>query len=103
MSEVHPPSTPLQRYDGRPLGTAPHIAVLGSCKVGNFVVTLPLLQGLRQRYPDAVIDFWGTEATADFERALCGPTRPLNWRCSWDHPADQDPLQELAGLAQERR
>jgi len=96
-------STPVQRYDGRPLGTAPHIAVLGSCKVGNFVVTLPLLQGLRQRYPDAVIDFWGTEATADFERALCGPTGPLNWRCSWDHPADQDPLQELAGLAQERR
>jgi ADP-heptose:LPS heptosyltransferase len=94
--------TAVQRYDGQPLGQAPHIAVLGSCKVGNFVVTLPLLQGLRQRYPDAVIDFWGTEATADFERALCGQPGPLNWRCSWDRAADQRPLQELAGLTQER-
>ena len=29
----------LQRYCGEPLGDRPHIVVLGSCKVGNFVET----------------------------------------------------------------
>ena len=33
--------TPVQRFDGRDLGRAPHIAVLGSCKLGNFVASLP--------------------------------------------------------------
>jgi ADP-heptose:LPS heptosyltransferase len=47
----------VQRYDGLDLGTAPHIAVLGSCKVGNFFVTLPLLRALRRRYPAASIVF----------------------------------------------
>lgn len=94
---------PVQRYDGRPLGQAPHIAVLGSCKVGNFVVTLPLLQALRHRYPEAVIDFWGSEATADFENALCGPDGPLTWRTSWDLAAREDPLTTLATQAQDRQ
>ena len=76
----------VQRFDGRDLGQAPHIAVLGSCKLGNFVATLPLLRLLRRRYPEAQIDFWGSEATADFERALCGDDQPLNWRISWDRP-----------------
>ena len=35
-----------------------HIAVLGSCKLGNFVASLPLLRVLRRRYPEAQIDFW---------------------------------------------
>jgi len=79
----------LQRYDGRHLGPAPHIAVLGSCKVGNFVVTLPLLRALRRRYPEGTIDFWGSEATRDFEDALCqalGPGNPalLNWCLAWE-------------------
>lgn len=80
----------VQRYDGRDLGSEPHIAVLGSCKVGNFVVTLPLLRLLRRRYPNAQIDFWGTKATCDFEIALCGEGQPLNWRISWDQPEDND-------------
>ena len=74
----------VQRYDGRELGSQPHIAVLGSSKVGNFVVTLPLLRLLRKKYPDSQIDFWGTEATRDFEMALCGKGYPINWRYSWD-------------------
>ena len=78
--------TSVQRFDGRDLGQTPHIAVLGSCKLGNFVATLPLLRLLRRRYPKAQIDFWGSEATADFERALCGDSQPLNWRISWDRP-----------------
>ena len=76
----------VQRFDGRDLGQAPHIAVLGSCKLGNFVASMPLLRLLRRRYPEAQIDFWGSEATADFERALCKEGQPLDWRISWDQP-----------------
>jgi ADP-heptose:LPS heptosyltransferase len=74
----------MQRFDGRDLGLSPHIAVLGSCKLGNFVVTIPMLRLLRKRYPNATIDFWGSEVTKDFEVALCRDTGPLNWRTSWD-------------------
>ena len=74
--------TGMRRYSGEHLGSAPHIVVLGSCKVGNFVVSTPVLRGLRARFPDAVIGFIGSEVTADFERAL----PMLDWRCSWDDP-----------------
>lgn len=74
----------MQRYDGRDLGESPHIAVLGSCKVGNFIVTIPMLRLLREKYPKAIIDFWGSEITKDFEIALCGNNKPLSWRTSWD-------------------
>ena len=97
----------VQRYDGRDLGTHPHIAVLGSCKVGNFVVTLPLLRLLRRKYPNAQIDFWGTEATRDFEIALCGEGQLLNWRISWDQPGEsvnqQGRLQAIAAAATKRQ
>ena len=73
----------MQRYNGEDLGSAPHIVVLGSCKVGNFVVSTPVLRGLRARFSDAAIGFIGSEVTADFERALPG----LDWRCSWDDPS----------------
>jgi heptosyltransferase-3 len=84
----------LQRYNGRDLGAAPHIAVLGSCKVGNFVVTLPLLWALRHHHPAVTIDFWGNEATRDFEDAMCQQAL-LNWRSSWDLAAPQQ-FQTLA-------
>ena len=51
--------------------------------MGNFVVSTPVLRGLRARFPDAVIGFIGSQLTADFERAL--PS--LDWRCSWDDPS----------------
>ena len=70
----------LQRYSGELLGSNPHIVVLGSCKVGNFVVSTPVLQGLRSRFPDAVIGFLGSDVTADFESALSC----IDWRHSWD-------------------
>jgi heptosyltransferase-3 len=68
--------------------------------VGNFVVTLPLLRALRRRYPDATIDFWGSEATRDFEDALVQQGL-LNWRISWDL-ADAQQFQTLAAAAAER-
>ena len=104
------PMTPVkcvQRYDGRDLGCDPHIAVLGSSKVGNFVVTIPLLRLLRQKYPNARIDFWGTEATRDFEIALCGDGQLLNWRISWDKPEKHNgqigKLQAITEAAAERK
>lgn len=87
----------LQRYNGCDLGNNPHIAVLGSNKVGNFVVTIPLLTALKRKYPDAVIDFLGSELTADFENAL----PQLAWRCSWDK-ADSDIFQQLAQFVADR-
>ena len=94
--------TSVQRFDGRDLGRTPHIAVLGSCKLGNFVASLPLLRVLRRRYPDAQIDFWGSEATADFERALCEEHQPLDWRISWDKPHTEG-INELSRLMQSRQ
>jgi ADP-heptose:LPS heptosyltransferase len=72
----------LQRYGGEPLVQAPHVVVLGSCKVGNFVVSTPVLRGLRARFPDAVIGFVGSDLTADFETAFSA----IDWRLSWDDP-----------------
>ncbi len=92
----------LQRYDGHPLGEKPHIVVLGSCKVGNFVVSIPLLRLLKKKYPYGIIDFWGSEATKDFEEALCFSSEPLSWRCSWDIKSENNPLKILASKALER-
>ena len=88
--------TVMQRYSGEHLGLAPHIVVLGSCKVGNFVVSTPVLRGLRARFPDAVIGFIGSDVTADFERAL--PS--LDWRCSWDDPSAGSGLRLQSNLAE---
>jgi len=57
------------RYGGEPLGDAPRIAVLGSVKLGNFIVTTPLLRGLRERWPEARIDFYGSPVNRAFEEA----------------------------------
>ena len=70
----------MKRFDGRDLGPNPHIAILGSSKVGNFVVTVPLIQALKLRYPNSVIDFCGSELTQDFEDQL----DHIAWRISWD-------------------
>jgi ADP-heptose:LPS heptosyltransferase len=72
----------MLRYAGESLGPAPHIVVLGSCKVGNFVVSTPVLAGLRARFPDATIGFIGSEVTAALEAA----SDAIDWRESWDDP-----------------
>ena len=83
----------MQRYNGKCLGSTPHIVVIGSCKVGNFVVTIPLLAELK-KYPEAIIDFWGSEVTRDFEEYLCRHKykeigKSIDWRCSWDIQIDR--------------
>jgi ADP-heptose:LPS heptosyltransferase len=59
----------MQRFTNQPLGSHPHIAVFGSDKVGNFVLTTPLLRGLKEKYPGATLDFFGGATTHDLEAA----------------------------------
>jgi ADP-heptose:LPS heptosyltransferase len=79
----------VQRYGGESLGEAPRIVVLGSCKLGNYVKSTPLLRGLKQRWPAATVEFLGSGVTADFESHCPW----IDWRISWDDPAPE------AGLA----
>ncbi len=57
----------MERFADQPLGDRPHLAVFSSTKVGNFVVTTPLLRGLKEKYPEATLDFYGSDVTQDFE------------------------------------
>src|ERR687888_591983 len=57
----------MERFKDQPLGPRPHIAVFGSDKVGNFVLTTPLLRGLKEKYSGATLDFFGGETTRDLE------------------------------------
>lgn len=57
----------MQRFTDQTLGSSPHIAVLSSSKVGNFVVLTPLLRGLKEKYPGCTLDFFGSDTTTDFE------------------------------------
>ena len=79
----------VQRYGGESLGETPRIVVLGSCKLGNYVKTTPLLRGLKQRWPAATVDFLGSSLTADFETHCPW----IDWRLSWDDPAPDAGLQ----------
>jgi len=57
----------VERFADQPLPDRPHIAVFSSSKVGNFVVTTPLLRGLKEKYTGATLDFFGSDVTRDFE------------------------------------
>ncbi|MGD1919371.1 MAG: glycosyltransferase family 9 protein [Pleurocapsa sp.] len=57
----------MESFCNQPLRNNPHIAVFSSTKIGNFVVITPLLRGLKEKYPDCRIDFFGSEITKDFE------------------------------------
>ena len=59
----------MERFEGQPLGASPHLAVFSSTKVGNYVLITPLLRGLKEKYPDATLDFFGSEVTRGFEEA----------------------------------
>ena len=83
----------LQRYGGEALPDSPHIVVLGSCKVGNFVVSTPVLEGLKARFPGAVTGFVGSEITVDFEAAHPA----IDWRLSWDDLSPGGPVRPFFG------
>ena len=75
----------MQLFSNQPLRSKPHIAILSSSKIGNFVVITPLLRGLKEKYPHSTIDFFGSEMTKDLE--INCPY--INWRFSlYDNDAD---------------
>jgi ADP-heptose:LPS heptosyltransferase len=86
-----------RRYAGEDLGPDPKIAVLGSTKLGNFVVTTPLLRGLKERWPDARIDFYGSPVNRAFEVACPW----IDWRVDI-FPMAEGRLTEVAGLVAAR-
>ena len=88
----------MQLFANQYLGPRPHIAVLGSNKLGNFVVTTPLLRGLKEKYPHCTLDFLGSDRTAEFERQLA----TIDWRVTLhtDTP-ELDPT--LMAAIEERR
>lgn len=55
----------MERFADQPLPERPHVAVFSSTKVGNFVVTIPLLRGLKAKYPGCTLDFFGSSITQD--------------------------------------
>jgi ADP-heptose:LPS heptosyltransferase len=57
----------MQRFDDQPLGDRPHLAVLFQDKLGGFVVSTPLLRGLKDKYPGAVLDYFGGDRTIELE------------------------------------
>ncbi|MBX6771204.1 MAG: glycosyltransferase family 9 protein [Chloroflexi bacterium] len=57
----------MERFADQPLRPHPHLAVLFQDKLGGFVVATPLLRGLKEKYPDAVLDYFGGERTAELE------------------------------------
>ena len=88
----------MQRFTDQPLGPRPHIAVFGSDKVGNFVLTTPLLRGLKQKYPGATLDFFGGATTRDLEAAC--PYVDARFSLYGER---EDYLGELNGFVAERR
>ncbi|NJK72704.1 MAG: glycosyltransferase family 9 protein, partial [Synechococcaceae cyanobacterium SM2_3_60] len=57
----------MERFRDQPLRSRAHIAVFSSSKVGNFVLTTPLLRGLKENIL-TVSSIFGSDITADFER-----------------------------------
>jgi heptosyltransferase-3 len=87
----------IERYEGQELGPAPRIAVLGSSKLGNFIITTPLLRGLKERFPESTVDFYGSPVNRAFEDACPW----IDWRTDI-FPLVPDRLQRLAKAARLR-
>jgi ADP-heptose:LPS heptosyltransferase len=58
-----------KRYAGEFLGNHPHIGVIICDKIGNFVVTQPLLTSISDIYPQAQVDYFGGPRTSTAEAA----------------------------------
>lgn len=88
----------MQIFTNQSLRAKPHIAVFSSTKVGNFVVITPLLRGLKEKYPDCTLDFFGSETTKDFE--INCPY--IDWRFSL-YTQRQDFLDALSQAVRQRQ
>lgn len=58
-----PEDTDLRRYQGEDLRAAPRIAVVANDAIGNFVVSTPLLQMLKERFKPFALDYYGGART----------------------------------------
>jgi ADP-heptose:LPS heptosyltransferase len=59
----------MEWFNDQSLRPQPHIAVLFYDAIGDFVVVTPLLRGLKEKYPQCVIDYFGGERTRTLEEA----------------------------------
>ncbi|NEQ45457.1 MAG: glycosyltransferase family 9 protein [Leptolyngbya sp. SIOISBB] len=89
----------MQLFANESLGARPHIAVLGSNKLGNFVVTTPLLRGLKAKYPGCILDFFGSDRTAEFERQLA----TIDWRMALHTSTPETPQTLIAAIDRRRQ
>ncbi|MEM9817176.1 MAG: glycosyltransferase family 9 protein [Cyanobacteria bacterium P01_D01_bin.6] len=89
----------MQLFANQYLGPRPHIAVLGSNKLGNFVVTTPLLRGLKEKYPHCTLDFFGSDRTAEFECQLT----TIDWRVTLHTNTPEFSPTLIAAIAQRRQ
>jgi ADP-heptose:LPS heptosyltransferase len=87
----------MKTFANQPLRPRSHIAVFSSSKVGNFVIITPLLRGLKEKYPDCTLDFFGSEITKDFETHC----PYIDWRFSI-YTEREDFLFALAQAVQQR-
>ena len=88
----------MEIFSNQPLPLAPHIAIFSSTKIGNFVIITPLLRGLKEKYPNCTIDFFGSEITKDFE--IHSPN--IDWRFSL-YTDSPDFLENLSSSVRLRR
>jgi ADP-heptose:LPS heptosyltransferase len=57
----------MERFANQPLGSEPRILVLGTAKLGNLVVLMPLLRALKRRHPQGQVLYRGSERTRELE------------------------------------
>ena len=68
----------MRVFTNQPLRKCPHIAIIGPNKVGGFVLLTPLLRGLKEKYSNCTIDYFGSPLTEEFESG----SRYIDWRVS---------------------
>ncbi|MGF1486632.1 MAG: glycosyltransferase family 9 protein [Prochloraceae cyanobacterium] len=88
----------MEIFSNQTLRSRPHIAIFSSTKIGNFVITTPLLRGLKEKYPDCILDFFGSEITKDFEKNC----PYIDWRFSL-YNSSLDFLENLTHAVKQRR
>ena len=73
----------MERFAGHPLGPKAKILVLGTPKLGNFVVLTPLLRALKRNNPNCELWYRGSERTADLEEACPWIDHRLESQRNW--------------------
>lgn len=59
----------MKRFEGKGVPDSPRIAVIANDAIGNFVISTPLLQMLRQQYKPQTIHYFGGVRTMELQAA----------------------------------